>query len=321
MRDGKDMPNTAGSINSRALSQKLIILFALMFILPGGFLLYVIWDLRNAVLDPEATMILTGISLHLGVPAAILMSGAAFALMYRSMRKIHAVTEEAGSFYKEMHGSAAIPRELAEDSDEVQRISHYVTDMIGELRRKINDMDQYAQDLDQANRKLMEVAVVDGMTQLYNHKHIRHLLVAELRRAERFSHPLAIMMIDIDDFKKFNDAYGHLAGDRALRDVSRTIRNNVRTVDVPARYGGEEFLVILPEATIDGGVLVAERVRQSIEDYEFDTGRGRRKARITVSIGVSAYEGAPLTDSELISMADARLYDAKHAGKNKVIAR
>ncbi|MDP7023422.1 MAG: GGDEF domain-containing protein [Kiritimatiellia bacterium] len=308
------------SINSRPLSQKLMILYALMFILPGGFLLYVIWDLRNAVLNPETTMILTGISLHLGVPAAILMSCAAFVLMYRSMRKIHTVTEEADSFYKELHGAAAVPREITEESDEVQRISHYVTDMIGELRRKINDVDQYAQDLDQANRKLMEVAVVDGMTQLYNHKHIRHLLVAELRRAERFSHPLAIMMVDIDDFKKFNDAHGHLVGDRALRDVSRTIRNSVRTVDVPARYGGEEFLIILPEATIDGGVLVAERVRQAIEDHAFDTGRGSRKASITVSIGVSAYEGAPVTDSDLISLADTRLYDAKRAGKNKVIA-
>ncbi|MBL7076453.1 MAG: GGDEF domain-containing protein [Kiritimatiellae bacterium] len=314
------MPTDKLSINSRTLSHKLMVLYALMFILPGGYLLFVIWDLRNAVLDPEAVQMLTGISLHLGVPAAILMSCAAFTLMYRSMRKIHEVTEEAGTFYTEIHGTTTVPRELAEESDEVQRISHYVTDMIGELRRKINDVDQYAQDLDQANKKLMEVAVVDGMTQLYNHKHIRHLLVTELRRAERFSHPLAIMMIDIDDFKKFNDTYGHLVGDRALRDVSRMLRNNIRTVDVPARYGGEEFLVILPEATIDGGVLVAERVRQAIEEHSFDTGRGIRKSHITVSIGVSAYEGAPVTDSDLISQADTRLYDAKHAGKNKVIS-
>ncbi len=309
------------SITKSTLSHKLMVLYALMFILPGGFLLYVILDLRNAVLNPDATLSLTGISLHIGVPAAILMSCAAFALMYRSTRKIHSITEEAGSFYKEIHhGTSAMPREGDEEGDEVQRISHYVTDMIGELRRKINDVDQYAQDLDQANRKLMEVAVVDGMTQLYNHKHIRHLLVTELRRAERFSHPLAIMMIDIDDFKKFNDSHGHLVGDRALRDVSRTIRNNVRTVDVPARYGGEEFLVILPEATIDGGVLVAERVRQAIEEHAFDTGRGIRKARITASIGVAAYEGAPVTDSDLISQADTRLYDAKRDGKNKVIS-
>ncbi len=309
------------SISRQSLNQKLTVLYAVMFILPVGFLFYVIRELRHALeQSPTPSLSTTDMALRVGLPAAIMMSCAAFALMYRSMRKLHSVSEEAGSFYKEIRSSDAIPRELAEESDEVQRISHYVTDMIGELRRKINDVDQYAQDLDQANRKLMEVAVVDGMTQLYNHKHIRHLLVTELRRAERFSHPLAIMMIDIDDFKTFNDTHGHLVGDRALRDVSRSIRNNIRTVDVPARYGGEEFLVILPEATIDGGELVAERVRRAIEEYGFDTGRGIRKTHITVSIGVAAYEGAPITDSDLISQADTRLYDAKRAGKNKVVS-
>jgi diguanylate cyclase (GGDEF)-like protein len=313
------MPKETLSISNRTLSHKLLILYALMFLLPGGFLLFVIWDLMQAVQDTESTVRLTGLSLRLGIPAAVLMSCSAFLLMYRSMRKIRKVTEEAGDFYKERHGAAAIPVDVAEENDEVQRISHYVTDMISELRRKISDVDQYAQDLDQANKKLIEVAVVDGMTQLYNHKHIRHLLIAELRRAERFSHPLAIMMIDIDDFKQFNDTYGHLVGDRALRDVSRIIRNNVRTVDVPARYGGEEFLVILPEATIDGGLLVAERVRQAVEEHVFDTGRGMHKSRVQVSIGVGAYEGAAMTDSELISQADARLYEAKRSGKNRVV--
>jgi diguanylate cyclase (GGDEF)-like protein len=308
------------SIAGRPLSQKLTILYALMFVLPGGFLLYVIVDLLRAVQDPESTRLLTNISLRLGVPAAVLMSCSAFILMYHSLRKIHRVSEEAGDFYRELHGAAAVPADVSEENDEVQRISHYVTDMIGELRRKINDVDQYAQDLDQANKKLMEVAVVDGMTQLYNHKHIRHLLVTELRRAERFSHPLAIMMVDIDGFKAFNDSYGHLVGDRALRDVSRLIRGNIRTVDVPARYGGEEFLVVLPEATIDGGVIVAERVRQAVEEHVFDTGRGIRKTHITVSVGVAAYEGAPLTDRELIALADGRLYEAKRNGKNKVVA-
>ncbi|MBT3295694.1 MAG: GGDEF domain-containing protein [Verrucomicrobia bacterium] len=313
------MPKNSLSISNRTLSHKLLILYALMFLLPGGFLLFVIWDLMQVVQDPESTVRLTGLSLRLGIPAAVLMSCSAFLLMYRSMHTIRKVTEEAGDFYREMHGAASVPADVTEENDEVQRISHYVTDMIGELRRKINDVDQYAQDLDQANKKLMEVAVVDGMTQLYNHKHIRNLLITELRRAERFSHPLGIMMIDIDDFKTFNDTYGHLVGDRALRDVSRIIRNNVRTVDVPARYGGEEFLVILPEATIDGGVLVAERVRQAVEEHVFDTGRGIRKTHVTVSIGVGAYEGAVLTDSDLISQADARLYEAKRSGKNKVI--
>ncbi|NQU38904.1 MAG: GGDEF domain-containing protein [Lentisphaerae bacterium] len=307
------------SINSRSLSYRLLVLYALMFILPGGFLLWVIWELGSAAAPGDGSISLTSMSLRMGIPAAVLMSCAAFLLMYRSMRRIHQVTEEAGSFYKELHGAGSVPSDVHEENDEVQRISHYVTDMIGELRRKINDVDQYAQDLDVANRKLMEVAVVDGMTQLYNHKHIRSLLVTELRRAERFSHPLAIMMVDIDDFKLFNDSHGHLVGDRALRDVSLIIRNNIRTVDVPARYGGEEFLVILPEATIDGGRMVAERVRRAVEEHVFDMGRGIRKTHITVSTGVAAYEGAPLTDSELISLADTRLYEAKRDGKNKVM--
>lgn len=165
------------------------------------------------------------------------------------------------------------------------------------------------------NARLYRLATVDGLTGLYVHRHFQTRLEEELRRAIRYDSQLSLMMTDIDHFKKFNDTYGHQIGDFVLKGVANILRDAVRDIDVPARYGGEEFVVILPETDLQGAFTLAERLRKSVETYEFT--HGGRCMHVTVSIGVSNYPSSEIKEKEqLIEYADQALYEAKHSGRN-----
>ncbi len=166
------------------------------------------------------------------------------------------------------------------------------------------------------HEELEMLAATDRMTGMYNHAHGVQRLEEEVKRAERFGHRLSLVMLDIDDFKSFNDSYGHPAGDEVLATVGEVVRNALRDLDVPIRYGGEEFAVILPETPVAGAALVAERIREDIEQLAFGTGTG--SVRRTVSLGVAEYPAHATSGRALVEAADQALYRAKGAGKNRV---
>lgn len=161
------------------------------------------------------------------------------------------------------------------------------------------------------------LAVTDGLTGVFNRRYLDTTLDEELSRAGRHGRPLTIAMIDIDHFKRFNDAHGHQAGDRLLRDLTKLMGQNVRTEDRIARYGGEEFVIILPETPLGNGVLAAEKLRQVTAD-RFPIGGGRAFP-VTISIGLASFPGDGTTGAELIRQADERLYRAKAEGRNRVV--
>ena len=130
---------------------------------------------------------------------------------------------------------------------------------------------------------------------------------------------MTLLMIDIDNFKKINDTYGHPAGDAILKEVSKCILSSIRDPDLGFRYGGEEFAVILPASDIPAGNVVAERMRALIEHYPFKI--DQHVLQVTVSIGVASWPASAESIKELISEADKGLYEAKHAGKNRVMVR
>ncbi|MDA1044531.1 MAG: GGDEF domain-containing protein [Verrucomicrobia bacterium] len=297
------------------LTHKWLVAYFLMFILPAGYLLYVIKGLADELALLHGANAMMRMSLLIGIPAAMLMSFSAFVLVSRSARKLKQSSQAAENLIHSIRPERA-PREN-ESMDEAEKISSYVTEMIEALQGKLMDVDRYAQDLKTANKKLVEIAVNDGLTGLFNHKHAMHTLRIELERAIRFSHPLSICMIDIDEFKKFNDTHGHPVGDKALARVGQILLDNIRTVDIAARYGGEEFMVIIPETMPTDTMEVAERIRRAVETSAFDVGGGK-SVRMTVSVGISAYMGVIMTPEELVASADKNLYKAKRTGKNKV---
>ncbi|HEU4655877.1 MAG TPA: diguanylate cyclase [Capillimicrobium sp.] len=162
-------------------------------------------------------------------------------------------------------------------------------------------------------------AVTDELTGLYNHRRFQEALVGETERAKRFGQPMALVMIDIDNFKRVNDTYGHQTGDRVLREVARVLQERSREIDAPARYGGEELAVVLPQTDLDGAYHLAERVREGIAAIEVPLGAGREPLRVTASLGVASLPATADEPRELLAAADAALYEAKRSGKNKTV--
>jgi diguanylate cyclase (GGDEF)-like protein len=161
-------------------------------------------------------------------------------------------------------------------------------------------------------------AVTDELTGLYNLRHFHETLDSEVERSRRFGTDVGLMMLDIDNFKLVNDTYGHQQGDLVLIEVGRVLRNLSRDIDEPARYGGEEMAVILPQTDVAGAELLAERMRAAVAGIEIDRLDGEGRLKVTASFGVASLPSNARDKDALIAEADAALYRAKRAGKNRV---
>lgn len=166
--------------------------------------------------------------------------------------------------------------------------------------------------------KTRECAYRDALTGLHNYRFFTETLPDEIRRADRYNLPLSLLMIDVDDFKPYNDACGHAAGNEVLVEIAGLIRSSVRRIDVAARYGGEEFTVVLPSTPKTGARLVAERIREAVERATFPGEERLPRGRITVSIGLATWPADARDLGEFLRRADRAMYDAKSNGKNQV---
>ncbi len=169
------------------------------------------------------------------------------------------------------------------------------------------------------NQELEKLSITDRLTELYNHGYFQQRLEEELHRAERSQNKLSLILLDIDYFKKYNDAFGHPSGDKLLQKISKLIKEQLRDTDVAARYGGEEFVVILPETHKDGAMIVAERMRKAVEKEEFKGDKDNPVIHKTISLGIATFPDDASSQSNLIEVCDQALYKAKHVGRNKTI--
>jgi diguanylate cyclase (GGDEF)-like protein len=167
-------------------------------------------------------------------------------------------------------------------------------------------------------REQQALANSDGLTHLINKRHFLVRLGDEIFKAEKDNTPLSVFLFDLDHFKNYNDANGHLAGDEALKVTGRLLRQNTREDDIAARYGGEEFIVVLPNTPKEGAFKAAEKIRQALESFPFPNGPSQPLGRVTISGGVASFPMDGRTSTELISAADQALYQAKNRGRNKV---
>jgi two-component system cell cycle response regulator len=181
-----------------------------------------------------------------------------------------------------------------------------------------DELDQKNQELEEANKRLKKLSVTDGLTELFNHRHVHQLLREEFERSLRTGESIAVAMMDLDRFKAVNDTYGHPTGDVILYETAKIIKETAREIDMPGRYGGEEFIAILPDTDEEAAEAFAERVRRAVEEHSFRD--GETEVRMTVSCGVASFPGDGVDRPEaLLKAADEALYQAKHGGRNQVV--
>lgn len=239
------------------------------------------------------------------------------------------------------------------------------------IKQLHDELSAKVRELELARERLRQLAITDGLTGLYNHRYFKEHLEQELYRAGRHQSRVSVVMVDIDHFKKFNDTYGHPAGDAILRAIGRLLKENIRKIDLAARYGGEEFCLVLVETPKTAAVVVAEKVRRLVEVHPFDllrdgqmppatapnqtndgrfskspAGEGknhnaateivmpagpwqespapprnnlRENFHTTISMGIATFPDDAVELSQLIEVADQRLYKAKEQGRNQVV--
>jgi|CXWL01.1.fsa_nt_gi diguanylate cyclase (GGDEF)-like protein len=159
-----------------------------------------------------------------------------------------------------------------------------------------------------------QLSVTDSLTGLLNRRYIEARLAEEIKRSTRHGFPMSFMMLDVDNFKSYNDSFGHPAGDEALKLVGHVVRETLRGADVAARFGGEEFAILLPQTTSDEAIAIGERIRHNIEHAKFE------HRRVTVSMGIASCSAQLCVSTDLVSAADKALYEAKRRGRNRVLA-
>ena len=214
------------------------------------------------------------------------------------------------------------PRAFHDQLPLVQTVADQIAGAIHSARL-FQQAQQANRALAEANRRLEELSRTDGLTGVANRRHFEDVYDREWRRATRVRGPIALLMIDIDEFKKYNDRYGHQGGDDCLKRVAETLKQSlIRASDMVARYGGEEFVVVLPGSDQQAAIVTAERLRQLIEKlgmpHEAATSGNRV---VTISVGAAAYNPTAKDRAEtLLSAADQALYGAKHGGRNRTCA-
>jgi diguanylate cyclase (GGDEF)-like protein len=256
---------------------------------------------------------LRNLTLALVVGLLFVIGLAAYLLSLSLVRPLNRLTSGAG---RVAAGDLEVDVPVSSRS-EVGYLTEVFNDMVARLRQGREELAAINETLRQKNVELHEISIVDSLTGLYNRKHLMETLDKEVSRSQRHSHSFSLLVIDIDHFKKYNDTYGHLAGDEVLSRLASVFKKSIRSSDYAARYGGEEFIIMLPEIDPEQGLVTAERMLKQVAEERFG-GEGE-SIKVTISVGVASYPENGEDAQSVIRNADAAMYEAKEQGRNRVI--
>jgi diguanylate cyclase (GGDEF)-like protein len=203
------------------------------------------------------------------------------------------------------------------DRGEVGYLTQVFNNMVTRLRQARGELAAANAALSEKNQELQKLSITDALTGLNNRRHLTETLAMEVARGRRLGDRFAVLMIDIDHFKEYNDRYGHLAGDALLSRLAGIFRSAIRDIDYAARYGGEEFLLLLHGAAPEDAARVAERIRMVVAAESF--GEPAAPTRVTISVGVASFPVHGDASEPLVASADAALYEAKRGGRDRVV--
>ena len=265
-------------------------------------------EAAGRVLRPLSSLLNTRLKLENGIAAdagasCVAVSGSNLVVRAADSRPF---TDTEREFLREMFDLIR----LAEQTDARLRMFE---DRIGKLEGE--NLDLLMQ-----NRSLSEISARDALTGLYNRWYVMEKIDSEMNRALRHGSPMSVLMLDLDNFKRVNDSFGHSVGDEVLKNVGQVLRDSCRVYDVPGRYGGEEFCIVLPETRVGNTKQVAERIRSRLASTELPV--GEKSIVVTASIGVAGMDSVAdegvVSAAALLDRADRALYAAKHHGRNRV---
>ena len=201
---------------------------------------------------------------------------------------------------------------------EVRYLTDVFNTMVARLRKDREELARINVTLTDKNEELRTLSITDSLTGLYNRRHFMEALIKEIARAGRLTHPLSVMMIDVDHFKKYNDTSSHQAGDALLKKIASLFKESLRTIDSAGRYGGDEFIILLPDVGSTGALEVANRLREKVAT-ETVVSEHEKAPPVSLSIGVAEFPRHGGTPEALIAGADGALYQAKRSGRNRVV--
>ncbi len=246
-------------------------------------------EIRAAISELKKKIITT---LLIGLTGAILMAALITGMITAPLMKLEATAAKIAS------GKFDLVRPDEKRDDEFSLLSRTMYNMA---------------------KRLESLVYNDPLTGVYNRLLLNTRLREELARSTRYAWPLAMLMVDIDHFKKINDSHGHLAGDEMLLACTRIFSEHIREEDCLARFGGEEFVILAPNMTAENALLLAERIRSAIENEDFVSSQDSGVIRMTISVGIAVYPDHAQTENELLGVADRALYRAKTEGRNRVV--
>jgi diguanylate cyclase (GGDEF)-like protein len=253
-------------------------------------------------------------TLGINLLTVLLSSAGAFVFATWRVRPILALSEGARRISE---GETAVEVPDAGSGDEIQVLARTFNEMSTRLHLSRLQLESRNEELKRANETLEQLSITDGLTRLHNHRFFQDQFAREAKRVERTGSPLALVLIDIDDFKSLNDRLGHAAGDAVLARVAAVMSAVLRDTDLLCRYGGEEFALLSPQTALSGAVSLAEKIRRAVAESDYSVVGPDGPIRITISIGVAEFAHST---GNTFNQADRALYDAKAAGKDCVVA-
>ena len=248
-----------------------------------------------------------------GVLVMLLPSFLSFALGSKWIRSIETISEDIKSKSVRFIGE----KKEFDVENEFENIQQNFNILHDEFQSKINELNKVSKKLIDSNNKFKKLSLSDELTSLYNRRSFDLRLIEETSRSDRYKQELSLIMIDLDDFKRYNDTHGHQTGDKLLKEVAYMTRKSIRESDSAFRYGGDEFAVLLPVCDIKNAEHVAQRLVEKVSIHEFKNIEGQRLGRVTISCGVACYKGKL---EAFVAEADKHLFAAKTSGKGLIIA-
>ena len=300
------------SIFQAKFRRNFTVFFILSSILPMLIMIFIIYQHVMPVLNDGQLNRLTPICTY-GVIAMLSPSLLCIAFGYHWIGMIEKITKEIISKSSKLRRT---PSKTYAGRSELEDVKDVFNEIHGELEEKMGKLDEVTKQLLELNVKLEAMATTDALTSLFNRRYFDLKLVEEASLAEREKQELSLMMIDVDEFKKYNDSYGHQTGDKLLQQLAATIRNSLRRSDMVFRYGGDEFAVLVPGCHMTIAEQIARKIVKRVSGTQFTSFGGKVLEEITISCGVASYTG----DLDgFMAAADKCLFAAKDAGKNCVV--